>query len=108
MSVYYGFSNLMQTRTEQHIRDLRALSVRLVDTPTLVLAPTSAAARIKPHPLASEVKAQWNDHVSALFTGVANLDKTAVRWGQSLLYGPPGASIEQQKAPSSPPASPPS
>ncbi|KAF8957528.1 hypothetical protein BDZ97DRAFT_104269 [Flammula alnicola] len=31
--VYYGFSNLIQTRTEQHIKDLHALSVRLVETP---------------------------------------------------------------------------
>lgn len=67
---------------------LHALSVRLVETPTLVQAPTSAAARIKPHPLVSEMKSKWNDEIEGLFRGVHNLDKRAVEWGKSLLYGP--------------------
>jgi len=67
---------------------LHALSVRLVDTPTLVQAPPSAAARITPHPLASEVKAQWNHEIAVLFKGFQNLDRSAMEWGRSLLYGP--------------------
>ncbi|KAF8816304.1 hypothetical protein BYT27DRAFT_7184146 [Phlegmacium glaucopus] len=86
--VYYGFSNLIQTRTEQHRKDLHALSVRLVDTPTLVQAPPPAAARIKPHPFTSHLKSQWNNEVAALVSGVQNFDKTALNWGRSLLYGP--------------------
>ncbi|KAF9484067.1 hypothetical protein BDN70DRAFT_872966 [Pholiota conissans] len=87
--VYYGFSNLMQTRTNQHIKDLHALSVRLVETPTLVQAPPPAATRIKPHPFTSEIKSQWNDEIAAVFKRIQSLDRTAVEWGRSLLYGPP-------------------
>ncbi|KJA23903.1 hypothetical protein HYPSUDRAFT_137230 [Hypholoma sublateritium FD-334 SS-4] len=100
--VYYGFSNLMQTRTEQHIKDMHALSVRLVETPTLVQAPPSAATRIRPHPLATEIKSKWNDEVAGLFLGFQNLDKRAVEWGRSLLYGPPD---DEVKATTSSPSS---
>ncbi|CAA7266282.1 unnamed protein product [Cyclocybe aegerita] len=96
--VYYGFSNLMQTRTEQHKKDLHALSVRLVETPTLVQAPPSAASRIKPHPLSTEIKSRWNHEVAVLFAGFQNLDESAVAWGKSLLYGP---SEEGRSRPSS-------
>ncbi|KIM41352.1 hypothetical protein M413DRAFT_147015 [Hebeloma cylindrosporum] len=96
--VYYGFSNLIQTRTEQHIKDLHALSVRLVETPTLVHAPPSAATRIKPRTFTSEVKSQWNHEVAAIFRGVHDLDKRAVEWGRSLLYGP--SKVEEKSKPS--------
>jgi len=86
--VYYGLSNLIQTRTEQHKKDLHALSVRLVDTPTVVQAPPSAATRIKPHPFTSELKSQWNNEIATLVSGIQNFDKTALNWGRSLLYGP--------------------
>ncbi|KAF9531067.1 hypothetical protein CPB83DRAFT_761943 [Crepidotus variabilis] len=85
--VYYGFSNLIHTRTEQHRKDLHLLSVRLVETPNLVQAPPSAATRVQPHPLSTEVKAQWNREVENLFRGFQNLDKSVVDWGRSLLYG---------------------
>jgi altered-inheritance-of-mitochondria protein 5 len=64
------------------------LSVRLVDTPTLVQAPLSAAARIKPHPFTSQLKSQWNNEMAALVFGIQNFDKKAWNWGRSLLYGP--------------------
>ncbi|KAF9556816.1 hypothetical protein CPC08DRAFT_710903 [Agrocybe pediades] len=86
--IYYGFSNLIQTRTEQHIRDLHALSTRLVDSPNVVLAPPSAAMRVKPHPFTNELKYRWNREIAALFLGFQNLDRSVVRWGRSLLYGP--------------------
>ncbi|KAF9045464.1 hypothetical protein BJ165DRAFT_1528330 [Panaeolus papilionaceus] len=87
--VYYGFSNLMHTRTEQHRRDLHALSVRLVETPSLIQAPPPAAERIHKDPLVTEIKSRWNHEVAVLFRGFQNLDKSAVEWGKSLLYGPP-------------------
>ncbi|KDR77017.1 hypothetical protein GALMADRAFT_425347 [Galerina marginata CBS 339.88] len=86
--VYYGFSNLIQTRTEQHIRDLHALSLRMIETPRLVQAPISAATRIKPHPFSSELKSLWNHEIASLFRGFHSMDKAAVEWGKSLLYGP--------------------
>ncbi|PPQ68097.1 hypothetical protein CVT25_014260 [Psilocybe cyanescens] len=95
--VYYGFSNLMQTRTQQHIKDLHALSVRLVETPNVVLAPPSAAARIKPHNFTTELKSQWNHEIACLFKGFQNLDRSAVAWGKSLLYGP-SVSVVEEKA----------
>ncbi|KAG5720879.1 hypothetical protein E4T56_gene15244 [Termitomyces sp. T112] len=89
--VYYGFSNLISTRTEQHRRDLHALSIRLVETPSLVQAPPPAAARITHHPFASLLKAKWNQEVQSLFTGVANWDRRVQEWGKKLLYGQDGS-----------------
>jgi len=86
--VYYGLSNLIHTRTEQHTKDLHLLSVRLVDTPNLVQAPPSAATRIKPHPFTTQLKSQWNNEIAALVSGIQNFDKSALNWGRSLLYGP--------------------
>ncbi|KAF8152986.1 hypothetical protein B0H34DRAFT_87192 [Crassisporium funariophilum] len=86
--VYYGFSNLMRTRTEQHRKDLHTLSVRLVETPALIQAPPSAAARIKPHPFTSQLKSQWNHEIAVLFAGFGNIDRSALAWGRSLVYGP--------------------
>ncbi|KAF8902534.1 hypothetical protein CPB84DRAFT_1645003, partial [Gymnopilus junonius] len=85
--VYYGFSNLIRTRTQQHITDLHNLSVRLVETPTLVPAPDPAATRVKPHAFSAELKSRWNEQIAALFTNVHSLDRTAVEWGKSLVYG---------------------
>ncbi|KAH9474564.1 hypothetical protein JR316_0013026 [Psilocybe cubensis] len=88
--IYYGFSNLMQTRTQQHIKDLHTLSVRLVETPNVILAPPSAAARVKPHNFTTELKARWNNEVECLFRGIQNLDRSAVEWGRTLLYSSSG------------------
>ncbi|PPQ99308.1 hypothetical protein CVT24_009176 [Panaeolus cyanescens] len=87
--VYYGFSNLMQTRTEQHIKDLHTLTTRLTESPALIHAPPPAASRIHKDPLVTEIKSRWNHEIAMLFRGFQNLDRSAVEWGKSLLYGPP-------------------
>jgi len=105
-------------RTEQHIREfvlqlritsptklnlysvsLHALSVRLVETPTFIEAPPSAATRIKPPTFTSEVKSQWKE-VATVFRGFHELDKRAVEWGRSLLYGT-SAEEKSKRSPSS-------
>ena len=83
-----------------YYRSLHALSVRLVDTSTLVQAPPSAAARIKPHSFTSQFKSQWNDEIAALVSGIQNFDRAALNWGRSLLYGPT-IDKETSQAPSS-------
>ncbi|RDB17285.1 hypothetical protein Hypma_001724 [Hypsizygus marmoreus] len=88
--VYYGFSNLITTRTEQHRKDLHTLSVRLTETPTLVQGPPPAAARITHHPFVSILKAKWNQDVEYLFRGFNEWDRRAQDWGKKLLYGTDG------------------
>ncbi|KAF8241093.1 hypothetical protein L208DRAFT_1427399, partial [Tricholoma matsutake] len=85
--VYYGFSNLIHTRTEQHRKDLHHLSVRLIETPALVQAPPSAASRIKPQSFTSYVQGRWNRELAYLFAGFQQWDKRAQDWGRRLLYG---------------------
>ncbi|KAG6810438.1 hypothetical protein H0H92_011857 [Tricholoma furcatifolium] len=67
--------------------NLHSLSVRLVETPTLVQAPPSAATRITHSPFTSMLKAKWNQEVENLFTGAANLDQRALEVGKKLMYG---------------------
>jgi len=52
-----------------------------------VQAPPAAADRIKPHPISTEIKGQWNREVEALFRGFQNLDRSVVDWGKRLYYG---------------------
>ncbi|TFK98616.1 hypothetical protein BDV98DRAFT_572431 [Pterulicium gracile] len=83
-SVYYGFSNLIQTRTEQHRRDLRFLSVRLSEAPTKVLAPPSAAARIKPS--SSNLETSWNEQLTNIYRAVGQVSERAGEWRRKVLY----------------------
>ncbi|KAK0202542.1 hypothetical protein DFS33DRAFT_1341027 [Desarmillaria ectypa] len=85
--VYYGFSNLIQSRTEQHHKDLHQLSVRLVETPNVVIAPPSAASRIAHRPFASLIHETWNGEVDAVYHWVRTSDKRLQEWGRKLLYG---------------------
>ncbi|KAF9011780.1 hypothetical protein BDQ17DRAFT_1233008 [Cyathus striatus] len=85
--VYYGFSNLINTRTEQHRKDLRALSVRLSETPTLTLAPPSAAARISDREFSTYVKSRWNEEVAYMVAGFRGWGGKAQDWGRKVLYG---------------------
>ncbi|KAL1751574.1 hypothetical protein FB107DRAFT_278536 [Schizophyllum commune] len=87
---YYGFSNLINSRTSEHRRDLHSLSVRLVDHPTLVPAPPSAASRVSDSDFGDLVRLRWNQQLSKLFLGARDLDQRAVAWGKSLLYGQEG------------------
>ncbi|KAJ7911839.1 hypothetical protein B0H13DRAFT_564034 [Mycena leptocephala] len=85
--LYYGYSNMIQTRTQTHIRDLHTLSVRLVETPALIMAPPSAATRVTPRPFSTLVQSRWNQEVASLFAGLRDWDIRAQEWGKRLLYG---------------------
>ncbi|KAJ7084952.1 hypothetical protein C8R44DRAFT_821768 [Mycena epipterygia] len=85
--LYYGYSNMIQARTEQHRKDLHTLSVRLVETPALIMAPPSAATRITPRPFASLVESRWNQQIASLFSGLGEWDTRVQDWGKKVLYG---------------------
>ncbi|KAF8199359.1 hypothetical protein K438DRAFT_1583385 [Mycena galopus ATCC 62051] len=85
--LYYGYSSMMQTRTETHIRDLHTLSVRLVETPALIMAPPSAATRITPRPFSALLQSRWNQEVASMYAGLREWDIRAQEWGKRLLYG---------------------
>ncbi|KZT64985.1 hypothetical protein DAEQUDRAFT_769224 [Daedalea quercina L-15889] len=85
--VYYGFSTMIQTRTEKHRSDLRALSRRLVEADSIVPAPPPAAERISQRPFTTLLKHQWNTQVEALFRSAGDWDRRVVGWGRRVLYG---------------------
>ncbi|KAI0049484.1 hypothetical protein FA95DRAFT_1489051 [Auriscalpium vulgare] len=85
--IYYGFSNLIQTRTEQHRSDLHTLSQRLIAPPSIHPAPPTAAARIVRNPFGSLVKHSWNDRLTGLYSSVRRESSRAGAWGRSVLYG---------------------
>ncbi|EPT03244.1 hypothetical protein FOMPIDRAFT_1047233 [Fomitopsis schrenkii] len=85
--VYYGFSTMIQTRTEQHRVDLHALSRRLVEADTIIPAPLPASERIHQRPFDTMLKHQWNIQVEALFHAVGDWDRRVVDWGRRVLYG---------------------
>ncbi|KAJ7616505.1 hypothetical protein FB45DRAFT_801323 [Roridomyces roridus] len=72
--IYRGYSNMMQPppRTEQHRKYLHALNTRLVERPALIMAPPSAATRIKPPPLKVVLQERWNQEITALFEGLTD------------------------------------
>ncbi|KAF8892886.1 BRO1-like domain-containing protein [Infundibulicybe gibba] len=80
--IYYGFSNLMHTRTEQH-----RIAVRLAGPPTLAAAPLSASSRITERPFSALFHEKWNQEVEYLFAGLRDWDRRAQAWGTKLLYG---------------------
>ncbi|KII92392.1 hypothetical protein PLICRDRAFT_50779 [Plicaturopsis crispa FD-325 SS-3] len=94
--VYYGFSNLIATRTAQHQSDLHSLSVRLVDAPTYIPAPLPAAARITHHPFLSVFQDRWNAEIETLFRGFGSWDLRAQEWGKKLLYGSETSQSQKQ------------
>jgi len=71
----------------------------MVETPMMVQAPPSAATRVKPHPISTEIKAQWNREVEAMYRGFQNLDKSLIGWGKSLFYGPSEATKKRESTP---------
>ncbi|KAJ6545475.1 hypothetical protein B0H19DRAFT_955738 [Mycena capillaripes] len=85
--LYYGYSRMIQTRTETHIRDLHTLSVRLVEAPALIMAPPSAATRVTPRPFTSLLQSRWNQEVASLFAELGNWETRAQEWRKRLLYG---------------------
>ncbi|KAJ7211061.1 hypothetical protein B0H12DRAFT_1061900 [Mycena haematopus] len=85
--LYYGYSSMLQTRTETHIRDLHTLSVRLVESPALIMAPPSAATRITPRPFSTLLQSRWNQEVGSMYAGLRRWDIRAAEWGKRVLYG---------------------
>ncbi|KAJ7626951.1 hypothetical protein FB45DRAFT_920373 [Roridomyces roridus] len=85
--LYYGYSNMMQLKTEQHRKDLHALSVRLVEHPALIIAPPSAATRITPPSFNSVLQARWNQEITTLFGGLREWNVRAQEWARTELYG---------------------
>ncbi|KAJ6514845.1 hypothetical protein C8R47DRAFT_961682 [Mycena vitilis] len=85
--LYYGYSNMIQTRTKQTFNSLHILSVRLTETPALIMAPPSAAMRVTPRPFSSLLQSRWNQEVAALFAGMRDWDIRAQEWGKRLVYG---------------------
>ncbi|KIM82853.1 hypothetical protein PILCRDRAFT_820141 [Piloderma croceum F 1598] len=86
--VYYGFSNLILTRTAQHRIDLHTLSERLVAAAPVVPSPPPASARISHRPFASLMKDQWNQQTAAIYGKVRALDDRVLEWGRKILYKP--------------------
>ncbi|KAF9453363.1 hypothetical protein P691DRAFT_658818, partial [Macrolepiota fuliginosa MF-IS2] len=66
---------------------LHTLSTRLADSPTIINAPPSAAARITSHPWSSYFESRWNQEVAYLVAGVRSWDTKATEWGRKILYG---------------------
>jgi len=85
--LYYGYSNMIHTRTETHKRDLHTLSVRLVETPALIMAPPSAATRVTPRPFSALLESRWNQELAAVFAGLGQWETHAQDWGKRLLWG---------------------
>ncbi|KIJ16425.1 hypothetical protein PAXINDRAFT_113541 [Paxillus involutus ATCC 200175] len=85
--VYYGFSNLIQTRTAQHRSDLHVLSQRLIGASTIVPSPPPASTRITHRPFTSMLQSQWNEQVAGAFATVGRWERRASEWGRKLVYG---------------------
>ncbi|EGO01167.1 hypothetical protein SERLA73DRAFT_134424 [Serpula lacrymans var. lacrymans S7.3] len=85
--VYYGFSNLIQTRTEEHRVDMHSLSDRLTNASTLIPSPPPASTRITHRPFASLLQSRWNDEMAGLFRSIGTWEERAEDWGRNILYG---------------------
>ncbi|KAH6903184.1 hypothetical protein BKA70DRAFT_1026811, partial [Coprinopsis sp. MPI-PUGE-AT-0042] len=83
--IYYGFSNLISKRTEQHQRDLHRLSLRLHETPTYIQAPPPASTRIAQHDFTTTLKNTWNQEVAFLAAGFRAWGRQTAEWGTELL-----------------------
>ncbi|KAH7910384.1 hypothetical protein BJ138DRAFT_1087763 [Hygrophoropsis aurantiaca] len=85
--IYYGFSNMIQTRTAQHRADLHTISDRLVNASSTIPSPPPASMRIAQRPLAELIESRWNDEVAGLFSYVGRWEQRAEEWGRKVLYG---------------------
>ncbi|KAH9944923.1 hypothetical protein B0H21DRAFT_694243 [Amylocystis lapponica] len=85
--VYYGFSTMIHSRTQQHRLDLHRLSERLLDAPSDIPAPIPASQRITYHPFSSMLKSQWNAQVETVFRAAGEWDQRVMGWSRRLLYG---------------------
>ncbi|KAN0107731.1 hypothetical protein V8E52_009820 [Russula decolorans] len=85
--IYYGFSNLIESRTNRHREDLHTLSRRLITPPAEYDPPPPAAARIVMKPFAELIKQSWNDKVGGLYALTRKEGERASSWGRRVLYG---------------------
>ncbi|KAH7883022.1 hypothetical protein F5I97DRAFT_168563 [Phlebopus sp. FC_14] len=85
--IYYGFSNLIQTRTTRLRSDLHILSERLINASTVVPSPPPASARIAQRPFVSLLQSKWNEELAGVFAAVGKWERTASDWGRKILYG---------------------
>ncbi|KDQ56683.1 hypothetical protein JAAARDRAFT_131933 [Jaapia argillacea MUCL 33604] len=87
--IYYGFSNLIQTRTKAHQADLHTLSQRLLDPPSSLPAPTPAVQRISHDNFGSYVKDRWNQEIEGMVRTSGGWISRAQEWSKKGLYGVP-------------------
>ncbi|TFK46395.1 hypothetical protein OE88DRAFT_1739494 [Heliocybe sulcata] len=87
---YYGFSNLIQTRTQTHRRDLHTLSQRLLNPPSALNAPAPAAARIAHDAFSAQLKERWNQEIGGIFQISREWAAKGADWGKRTLYGVSG------------------
>ncbi|KAG6337020.1 hypothetical protein ID866_2080 [Astraeus odoratus] len=85
--IYYGFSNLMQSRYVQLLSIVRVLSERLVTASTIVPSPPPASSRIAHRPFVALIQSRWNEELASAFSAVARWERHASEWGRKLLYG---------------------
>ncbi|KIM60505.1 hypothetical protein SCLCIDRAFT_1216785 [Scleroderma citrinum Foug A] len=85
--VYYGFSNLIQTRTTEHRSDLHNLSERLVTASSVVPSPSPASTRIAHRPFLALIQSRWNEELASAFSAVTRWERHASEWGRKMLYG---------------------
>lgn len=83
--IYYGFSNLITKRTEQHQKDLHRLTLRLSETPTYIQAPPPASSRIHQHDFSTTLKNTWNQEVAFIAAGFSGWGRELTRWGTEML-----------------------
>ncbi|KAF8480073.1 hypothetical protein DFH94DRAFT_459432 [Russula ochroleuca] len=85
--IYYGFSNLVESRTNRHREDLHTLSKRLITPPAEYDPPPPAAARIVMKPFMEVIKQSWNDKVGGIYALTRKEGERASSWGRRVLYG---------------------
>ncbi|OBZ76294.1 ATP synthase subunit gamma, mitochondrial [Grifola frondosa] len=79
--VYYGFSTMIQTKTEQHRSDLHKLSRRLVDASANIPAPKPASERIAHRPFLSMLQSRWNTQLESCLPECYSLGSESHRMG---------------------------
>ncbi|KZT24088.1 hypothetical protein NEOLEDRAFT_1135626 [Neolentinus lepideus HHB14362 ss-1] len=88
--LYYGFSNLIQTRTKAHNADLHTLSQRLLNPLPASDVPPTAAERIHRDAFSAQLKDRWNQEIGGLFKTSREWAVKGADWGKRTLYGASG------------------
>ncbi|TFY59540.1 hypothetical protein EVG20_g7755 [Dentipellis fragilis] len=96
--IYYGFSNLIQSRTEQHRQDLHHLAQHFSEPIPPHPAPASAAARVVHRPFTTLLKHQWNEKIAVFFDSTRASEERVADWGRRTLYGGPPSSEPSKRS----------